>query len=94
MALLMELTTWITALNILLLLSILWVYSKNLAKVKAPFTMGLALFALLLLVENAVSLYFFVTMMPYFANEVESVVFGLKAIQAVAFAVLNWLTWK
>ncbi len=94
MALLMTVTTWLAGINVLLLLSILFVYFKSMIRIKSEFTVGLALFAGLFLVQNLVSFYFFFTMTPYFVNAVETHVFILTILQTLAFAVLNWITWK
>lgn len=94
MAILMTLTTWLAGINVVLLLSILFVYYKSLVKLKSGFTLGLALFAALFLLQNAVSFYYFTTMMPYFVDAVETHVFILTILQTLAFLVLNWITWK
>ena len=94
MSLLMDATTALTAANVLLLLSIVYVHAKNLSSTRTTFTVGLTVFALLFLAENIVSLYYFATMMPYYAPQVEVHVFALKLLSALAFAVMNWLTWK
>ena len=90
----MSLTTWLTGLNILLLFSVLYVYFRNMIKMKSAFTSGLFIFTSLFLIQNLVSLYFFITMLPYFVSEVELHVFLLTILQTLAFIILNWLTWK
>ncbi|MBS3142225.1 hypothetical protein J4464_02440 [Candidatus Woesearchaeota archaeon] len=94
MALLMTLTTVVTAVNVLLIIALLNVYVRNMMKIRSGFTMGLFVFALLFLIENIVSLYFFVTMMPYYAMDIEGFVFVLKTLQMLAFATLTWITYK
>ena len=94
MSMLMNIATVVNGINILLVLSLLYVYLKNLVKIKSIFTIGLVIFALLFLLQNIISFYFFITMMPYFVNEVESYVFLFSILQTLAFIVLNWITWK
>lgn len=91
---LMGITTILTGVNIILVIGLLWVYLRNLQKMKSMFTLGLVIFASLFLLQNAVSFYFFITMMPYFVNEVESHVFILTFLQTLAFGVMNWITWR
>lgn len=94
MALLMNLTTILTAINIILIIILLYVYIKNFKKIKSMFTFGLLIFAILFLIQNIISFYFFVTMTPYFVNMVEIYVFLFSLIQTLAFVILNWITLK
>ena len=94
MATLMQLSTYITGVNILLILSLLYVYVRNFTKIKTLFTSGLLLFALLFLVQNIVALYYSVTMMPLYAEGVETFVFIYSVLQSVAFIILNYITWS
>src|SRR3989344_2310967 len=63
----MELTFGLAAVNIAILLAVLYVYVQNYIAMKARFTLGLILFAVLLLLENSLSLYFNYTMMKMFS---------------------------
>ena len=90
----MNVTTAITAVSTIFLLGLLYVYYKNLKQAKSKFTIGLFLFALLFLVQNLVSLYYYITMMEYYAPEVEVHVFILTLLQAVGFMILLKITWE
>ena len=94
MAMLMNLTTILTALSALILAALLHVYIKNLRKIKSNFTLGLLIFALLFLIQNIVSLYFYLTMMDYYVPAVELHVFIFTLLQTIGFAVLLKLTWE
>lgn len=94
MAMLMTLTTILTALSTLILAALLHIYIKNLRKIKSSFTTGLVIFALLFLVQNIVSLYFYLTMMDYYVPAVELHVFIFTLLQTIGFAVLLKLTWE
>ncbi len=83
-----------TGINLLLALALLALYAKIVAKTKSTFTFGLLLFAALFVIQNAVSFYFFTTMMPFFVPEVASYVMVLSILQTAALATLNWITWK
>lgn len=91
---LMKVITAFTLLSTLLLLGLLYVYYKNLIKIKSKFTLGLFIFALLFLVQNLVSLYFYLTMMDYYVPEVEIHVFILTLLQAIGFSILLKITWE
>ena len=90
----MNACTVLTGISTLLLLGLLYTYYKNLKKIKSNFTIGLFIFALLFLIQNLVSLYYFITMMKYYAPEVEAHVFILTLLQAIGFAVLLKITWE
>ncbi len=90
----MNVTTIITAVSTIFLLGLLYVYYKNLRKAKSKFTIGLFLFALLFLIQNLVSLYYYTTMMKYYAPEVEVHVFILTLLQAIGFMILLKITWE
>ena len=93
MAMMMNLTTILTAISALFLGVLIHIYIKNVKKVKSKFTIGLLIFAVLFLVQNLVSLYYYLTMMNYYAPEVEAHVFILTLLQTAAFLVLLIITW-
>ena len=90
----MEITKYLSAINVLLVIGLLIVYWKNFRKVKSGFTFGLLLFGIVFLAQNAVCLYFTATMMPYYVEGVQSYVLTLTGMQTVAFAIMNYVTWK
>ena len=94
MAMLMGFTTILTGISTLLLLGLLYVYHKNLKNIKSKFTIGLFIFALLFLLQNLVSLYFYLTMMDYYAPQIEVHVFIFSLLQAIAFLILLKITWE
>ena len=89
----MNITTGITFLSTLLLLGLLYVYYRNLKSAKSKFTIGLFIFAALFMVQNLVSLYYFITMTSYYAPEVEMHVFILTLLQTFGFGILLKITW-
>ena len=94
MTMIMQLTSILTSVSILLLLALLWIYWQNYRKLKSGFTLGLITFALIFLIQNLMSFYYFATMMPYFVDAVEMHVFLLSMLQSIAFAVMLWNAWK
>jgi heme/copper-type cytochrome/quinol oxidase subunit 4 len=94
MAMLMNVTTILTAISILTLGGLLYVYIQNLKKIKSKFTFGLFIFALLFLIQNIISLYYYLTMMNYYSPEVEIHVFIFTLLQTIAFITLLKITWE
>ena len=90
----MNLTTMLTAVSTLSLLGLLYIYIKNLKTIKSKFTIGLLIFAVLFLLQNIVSLYFYFTMIEYFVPQVEVHVFILTLLQTIAFLILLKITWE
>ena len=90
----MKLTAFLAAVSILLLLGLVYVYYKNLKSIRSKFTIGLFVFALLFLIQNIVSFYYYITMMSYYAPEVEIHVFILTLLQTLALAILLKITWE
>ena len=70
MALIMDLAILASSVNIALLMSLLYLYTRAFAKTRAIFTVGLVVFSLLLLIQNGVALYSYVSMAPFFADSV------------------------
>ncbi|HLC60120.1 MAG TPA: hypothetical protein VJJ52_01700 [Candidatus Nanoarchaeia archaeon] len=93
-SLIMSITTILTGISTLLLLGLIYVYYQNLRKIKSSFTVGLLIFAILFLTQNIISLYYFITMMSYYAPEVEVHVFILTLLQTIGFGILLKITWK
>ena len=90
----MQATFVLTAVNIVLLLALSYVYGRNWAKLKSGFTAGLLLFTLAFLAQYLMSFYFYVTNMDFFVDMVSLHVLILTFIQTVAFAILNSISWK
>ena len=94
MAMFMNITTLLTVISTLMLLGLLYIYYKNLTKIKSNFTIGLFIFALLFLSQNLVSFYFYLTMMDYYVPQVEKHVFIFTLLQTIAFFILLKITWE
>lgn len=89
----MSATTLLTGISVIILAVLLAVYFRNLRLMKSKLLWGLILFTGVFLIQNIVSLYYFVTMMAYYVSAVELHVFILSLLQAIAFGVLLKITW-
>ena len=94
MGAIMNICTALTVISTLALLGLLYIYIKNLKKIKSKFTMGLLIFAVLFLLQNFVSLYFYFTMMEYFVPQVEIHELVLNSLQTAAFLILLKISWE
>ena len=84
----------LTAISILALLGLVYVYYRNLKQIKSKFTIGLLIFALLFLMQNVISVYYYATMMDYYVPEVKMHVFILTLLQTIGFLILLKITWE
>ena len=86
----------LAALNVLLLTALASVWLRNYRKFRTPLVLGLLAFALALLVENLVALYFFFDMRMLYAMDpsVHAAVAVMRALQFVAVAFLTYVTLK
>ncbi len=90
----MTLTFVFEAISSLLLLALLHVYYRNYKAIKAKFTLGLLVFAALLLLQNIVGMYYRFTMMNFYNIEAAAGVALIRGIEAVALAVLLYISWE
>ena len=93
-SMLMKIIMILTFISTILLIGLLYVYYKNLKTAKSKFTIGLFVFAILFLIQNLVSLYFYITMMDYYVPSVEKHVFIFTLLQTLGFSVLLKITWE
>ena len=87
-------TVGLAAVNATLLLSLLYVYAQNYRRIRSSFVLGLLLFAALLLLENLLALYFSVTMMGLYAENVAVQAFILRIVETASLLVLTYVTWR
>lgn len=84
----------LAAVNALLLLPLVGVWVRNYATFRTGLVAGLLAFAVAMLAENAVAVYFFFSMQSFYAGDphVQQAVLVLRALQFVAIAVLSYAT--
>lgn len=90
----MTLHTILTATSVILLLTLLGVYIKNLNHYKSKLLIGLTIFSVVFLVQNIFSLYYSLTMMEYYVPAVELQIFIFSLLQTLAFSVMLYITWE
>ena len=91
---LMSITIGLVVLNIVVLLYLFFIQLRIVNKFKSGFAIGLFLFILVFLIENIVSLYFYLTMMHLYAVGTDLPVFVLKALESLALLIYLWLVHK
>ncbi|MFC4357740.1 hypothetical protein ACFO0N_07235 [Halobium salinum] len=86
--------------NLLLLLSLVYVWGRNYAQIRSPLALGLLLFGGFLFLENGMAFYFYffeptlrvwVTEIPALAQLAMTL---LRVCETVALVFLTWTTWR
>lgn len=89
----MELAIILNIANLALLIFLLSVYLPNYKTLKTGFGLGLILFALFLLLENAMSLYGYFSMHDAYAGAMQQESW-VNIAQTAALLILAYVTWK
>jgi len=87
----------LAALNLVLLVALTAVWARNYRTFRTPMTLGLVGFAVVLAVENAVAVGFFLSPMAMLyagATTAQLAVLGMRVLQFVALALLTYVTWR
>jgi hypothetical protein len=100
MGLLIDVAKLATALNVALLAALVGVWARNYRTFRSKHTLGLTVFAVLLLAENALALYFYLwdpMMHGWWHQEVPSLavraVMVLDLLELGGVLFLAWVTW-
>lgn len=99
MALWLDLARFAAALNIALLLGLTYVWGRNAASFRTKHTYGLAVFSVLLLVENLMAMYVYTfdpTLRAWLegsAPVAQAAMMSLRGVELGALAVLAWAVW-
>jgi len=88
------LATGVAALNVGLLLILTGVWVRNYRTFGSDMTLGLIVFAVVLLIENCTAIYYFLSQQSLYAEmaPVGTAVMVLRVLQFVALAFLTWVT--
>jgi hypothetical protein len=88
------------ALNVVMLFALTWVWARNYLSFRSKHSVGLAAFGAVLLAQNALSLYFYVShpvLAGWFATDMPPLAWQANVVvhvfQTVALAFLLWVTW-
>jgi hypothetical protein len=98
----MAMGTWITiasalaGLNVLLLVALTLVWLANYRTFRTPLILGLAAFAVVMLVENAAALYFYFSMGMLYSGspQAQQFVAAMRAMEFLAIAFLTYVSLK
>ncbi|MGC9518024.1 MAG: hypothetical protein ACP5C3_10070 [Methanomicrobiales archaeon] len=80
--------------NICLLLALLYVYIRSYRRLKSNFTLGLMLFAFLLLLQNTFFLMFFILQTGFRGPGMGVPLLTINSTQLIALIILLKITWE
>ncbi|AUV82819.1 hypothetical protein C2R22_15205 [Salinigranum rubrum] len=86
----------LAAVNIIFLTALSVVWLRNYRTFRTPLVLGLVAFSGVMLVENALALYFFFTMQSFYSGDphVQEAVLVLRGLQLVALGFLTYVTMR
>lgn len=89
-----ETSLMLSAVNAAILVSLIYVYAQNYQKLNSKFSLGLLIFASILLLENILALYFNWTMMGLYAEKVAQQGLILRSLETASLITLGYITWR
>ena len=92
MSIIMDASAVVSAANVAILTGLLILYGRTYSSSRAQFTLGLMFFASLLLVQNAIGIYSYVTMAPFFAEAILPYLFAINIAELAGLSVLLKVT--
>jgi membrane-bound metal-dependent hydrolase YbcI (DUF457 family) len=94
MALLMDISSIVSMANIAILIALLAMYTKIYSKTRATFTIGLAVFAGMLMLHNGIAVYGYFAMAPLYSDELLPYFAGIHVAElAGLIALLKVTVW-
>jgi len=94
MEMMMESSLGLQVLNMVLLSVLIFFYVRNLMKFRSDMTTGLLVFAVFLLVQNVMGLFFGLSSLQSMTDDFENYVFFMNFMETIALLALFWVTWK
>ncbi|MFL6309295.1 MAG: hypothetical protein ACJ70N_07050 [Nitrososphaera sp.] len=92
MSLLMDISSLVSMANMAILISLLVVYSRIYIKTKATFTIGLAVFASMLMLHNGIAIYGYFAMAPLYSDELLPYFVGIHIAELIGLIALLKVT--
>ncbi len=84
----------LSGLNAAILGSLIYVYAQNYQQLNSKFSLGLLVFASILLLENILAFYFSWTMIELYAEKVARQGLILRALESASLIILGYITWR
>jgi hypothetical protein len=92
MALLMDISSLVSMANMAILVALLGVYARIYIKTRAAFTIGLAVFASMLMLHNGIAVYGYFAMAPLYSDDLLLYFAGIHIAELVGLLALLKVT--
>jgi len=92
MALIMDVSAVISAANVAVLIGLIVLYGRTYSSSRAPFTLGLIFFASLLLIQNVIGIYSYITMAPLFGEALFPYMLAINIAELAGLSILLKVT--
>ena len=92
MALLMDISSLVSMANMAMLIALLLVYARIYIKTRATFTVGLAVFAGMLMLHNGIAVYGYFAMAPLYSDELLPYFAGIHVAELIGLMALLKVT--
>ena len=96
MGIMIQAASALAGVNILLLVALLGVWLRNYRTFRTPLVLGLVAFSAVMLIENALAVYFFFSMQSFYSGDphIQQVVLVLRGLQLLAIGFLTYVTMR
>ncbi len=84
----------LNGINILLTLVLIAIYSMNFRAIRSRMTFGMLLFAVMFLIENALGLYFYNSLLMQGITSITTFHLVVKFLEMLGLLALLYVTWK
>jgi hypothetical protein len=92
MSLIMDASAVISAANVAVLIGLIILYGRTYSSSRAQFTLGLIFFASLLLIQNAIGIYSYITMAPFFTEAILPYLLAINIAELAGLSILLKVT--
>ena len=83
-----------SGINVLLTVVLIYIYFRNHRLVKSKMTLGMLFFACMFLIENALSLYFYNSLLMQGITSITTFHLVVKFFEMIGLLVLLYVTWE
>ena len=93
MSIIMDASAVVSAANVAILIGLIILYGRTYSSSRAQFTLGLIFFASLLLLQNVIGIYSYVTMAPFFGEAILPYLLAINIAELAGLSILLKITW-
>lgn len=84
----------VNSVNVIILIFLLYVFTRNYRHIRSNYNMGLLIFALLFLAENLISIHLGIFSWPYHDTDIILHIVVINFIQLLGLSAMLRITWK